>query len=51
MEKYFLKRLPLKGRSERDAPVGVLVDQNGGCRKKLPAVGYFDDGYGFREAS
>ena len=33
MERYFPARFPPKGRSERDAPVGVPVDQNGDRRK------------------
>ena len=36
MGKYFLARLPPKGRSKRDASVGVLVSRNGGHRKILP---------------
>ena len=32
----FPVRLPLEVRSERGAPVGVLVSRNGGCRKKFP---------------
>ena len=32
MGKYFSARLPLEGRSERGAPVGVLFGRNGGCR-------------------
>ena len=30
MGRYFLARLAPEGRSERGAPVGVLVDRNGG---------------------
>ena len=33
MGRYFLVRLPSEGRSERGAPVGVLVGGNGGRRK------------------
>ena len=51
--RYFLTRLPPEGRSERGALVGVLVDQNGGCRKilskKLSVAEYFDDGCGLLE--
>ena len=36
MGRYFPARLPSEGRSERGAPVGVLVGQNGGCRKISP---------------
>ena len=39
-------RIPLEGRSDRDVPVGVLVDWNGGRRKKLPAAEYSDGSYG-----
>ena len=39
MEKGFLARLPSEGRLERDAPVGVLVDQNGARRKIFPRQG------------
>ena len=46
----FPTRLPLEDRSERDAPVGVLVGRNEGRRKKLPAEGCSDGGYGFCEA-
>ena len=38
-------RCPSEGRLERDAPVGVLVDRNGGCRKILPEAGCFDGGF------
>ena len=33
VERYFSARFPPKGSSERDAPVGVPVGQNGGRRK------------------
>ena len=46
MGRYFPTRLPLDGRSERDALVGVLVGWNGDRRKKLRAVEYSDDGCG-----
>ena len=49
VKKYFSTRLPPEGRSERDGLVGVHVDRNGGRRKKLPATGYSDGGYGFRD--
>ena len=51
VEKAFPARLPPKGRSKRDTPVGVLVGQNGGRRKLLLAAGCSDDNCGFREAS
>ena len=38
----FPTRLPSEDRSERDAPVGVLVVWNEGPWKKLPATGCFD---------
>ena len=46
MEKYFSARLPPEGRLERDAHVGVLVDWNGGCRKKLQVARYSGDDCG-----
>ena len=48
---YFPTRLPLEGRSERGAPIGVLVGWNGGNRKKLLAIGCSNGGSGFCEAS
>ena len=52
---YFPTRLPLKGRSEGGAPVGVLFDRNGGRQKISPvkvAVGkVFRSWFGFCEAS
>ena len=51
MQKCFPARLSPKGRSERDAPVGVLVGWNGGCQKKLSAAGCSNGGCGFREVS
>ena len=36
VERCFLMRLPSECRSERDAPVGMLVDRNGGRRKVSP---------------
>ena len=36
LEKCFLARLPLEGRSERGAFVGVLIGQNGSRRKISP---------------
>ena len=47
--RYFLVRLPSEGRSERGAPVGVLVGRNGGRRKKLLATWYSDSGCGLPE--
>ena len=44
-------RLPSEGRSERDAPIGLLVGQNGGRQKKLLAAGCSDGGCGFHKAS
>ena len=51
VERCFPTKLPPECRSERDTPVGVLVDQNGDRRKKLSAVRCSDDGCGFCEAS
>ena len=49
MGRYFSARLPPKGRSERGAPVSVLVNRNGGHWKNFPAVGYSDGGSGLPE--
>ena len=43
--RFFSTRLPLEGRSERGALVGVLVGRNGG-RQKISPKKVFDDGCG-----
>ena len=47
--RYFQARLPPKGRSERGAPVGVLVGQNGGHWKKLLTAEYSNKRCGLPE--
>ena len=49
MGKYFPAMLPSEGRSERGAPIGVLVSRNGGRRKKLPIAGYSNNSCGLSE--
>ena len=52
--RYFSARLPLEGRSEGGAPIGVLFGRNGGGRKislvKVASGKVFRRWFGFCEA-
>ena len=49
MGRYFSAMLPLEGRSERGTPIAVLVGRNGGRRKKLSTIEYYDNSRGLPE--